>query len=109
MYIYIAGPYTNGDTILNIRRAITVADRLVDMGHTPFIPHMTYAWHMVSPHTDINFWYEYDLKWLEKCDALFRIIGDSHGADQEVLKATLLGLPVFMNFNDIVRWEQSNG
>lgn len=107
MYIYIAGPYSKGDVVLNVCEAVQVGDALLSLGHTPFIPHMTYTWHMVIPH-DIDYWYEYDMEWLKKCDAVYRIKGASVGADLEVQKALELGLPVFYNFSDLFRHFSEN-
>ena len=102
MYVYVAGPYTKVDTIINIQQAIAAGDKLRDLGFTPFIPHMTYAWHMLYPHT-IEYWYHYDLEWLEKCDALLRLPGESEGADKEVKYARLIcNIPVFFSINDLV-------
>ena len=77
-YIYIAGPYSNGDPVLNVRLAIQTAERLVARGFIPFIPHLTMFWHLLLPHY-INYWYEYDLAWLDKCDGLLRLPGKSKG------------------------------
>jgi hypothetical protein len=106
MYIYVAGPYTNGDTILNIQQAIATGDKLRELGFTPFIPHMTYAWHMLCPHT-IDYWYKYDLEWLERCNAVFRILGKSTGADEEVRYALEeLQIPVFYDFPTLISYAQ---
>lgn len=35
------------------------------------------------------------LQWLERCDAIIRLPGDSSGADAEVRRAEQLKLPVF--------------
>lgn len=107
MYIYVAGPYSKGDVVLNIREAVQVGDALRLWGHVPFIPHMTYAWHMIVPH-EVEYWYEYDLQWLEKCDALYRIAGESLGADKEVARAKELGLPIFYNFTDLYEYLSEN-
>lgn len=103
MYIYVAGPYTKGDVILNIRDAVYVGDTLRSMGHIPFIPHMTYAWHMIVPH-EVDYWYQYDLQWLERCDALYRIAGESTGADREVERARELWLPVFHSISEVQKF-----
>lgn len=105
MYIYIAGPYTKGDTVMHIRTAMEIADELISMGHVPFIPHMTFAWHMVSPRP-VEFWYEYDLKWLEKCDAVYRFDGESTGADREVQFAKELDIPVFYSLSELWNFTQ---
>lgn len=100
MFIYVAGPYTKGDVAQNVREAIYVGNNLRALGHTPFIPHLTHFWHMLIP-KEIEFWYQYDIEWLEKCDAVFRIAGESKGADEEVRLAKEMGKPVFYSFLDI--------
>ena len=49
MIVYISGPYTGGDTVLNVRHAILMGDRVMDLGHTPIVPHLTLLAHMVAP------------------------------------------------------------
>lgn len=100
MFIYVAGPYTKGDVAENVRNAITVGNNLRALGHVPFVPHLTHFWHFLIPH-DIDYWYQYDLQWLEKCDALFRFPGESKGADNEEAVARGLGLPVYTSYLEI--------
>lgn len=101
MKIYVAGPYSKGDVARNVREAIYIGNNLRALGHTPFIPHLTHFWHMLIPHDDISFWYGYDMEWLEMCDAVYRIPGESTGADMEVARAKELGMPVFTSFLEI--------
>lgn len=49
MRIYIAAPYTNGDVAQNVRKVMEVANKLMDMGHFPFIPHLTHFQHLYFP------------------------------------------------------------
>lgn len=56
---------------------------------------------MLIPH-EIDFWYQYDFEWLEKCDAVYRLPGESVGADKEVERAKELGKPVFHSFKEVV-------
>ena len=100
-YVYVAGPYTSPDPIINTRETILVADRLQGLGFIPFVPHLTLLWHMVSPH-NIDFWYEYDNAWLEKCDALLRLPGKSLGADNEVNLAYHIGLSVYFTIDELI-------
>jgi hypothetical protein len=86
MRVYVAGPYSKGDVVLNVRNAIAAADTLLAAGHTPFIPHLTHLWHLVSPKT-YEEWLAIDLDWLKCCDALVRLPGESSGADREVVYA----------------------
>lgn len=82
MYVYIAGPYSSPDPVVNTRQAIKVGEELVKLGHIPYVPHLTLFWHFLEPHS-IDFWYSYDLDWLKKCDVLLRLPGVSYGADRE--------------------------
>lgn len=100
MKIYVAGPYTRGDVDENVRNAITVGDKLRALGHTPFIPHLSHFWHLIIPH-DYQYWMDYDIEWLMECDAVFRIEGDSKGADIEVHIAELYDMPIYRSYEDI--------
>lgn len=98
--IYIAGPYTKGDVAQNVRNAIIIADRLAQVGYVPFIPHLSHFWHLLCPH-DWEFWLDQDLDWLEVCDCLLRLPGESVGADREVERAFELGIPVYLEIHDL--------
>jgi len=93
--VYVAGPYTHPDPVINVHRACLVADRLDAHGCAVFVPHLSITWHLVSPQPDVNVWYRRDLDVLEHCDAVVRIAGESVGADAETDRAYVLGLPVF--------------
>ena len=103
-YVYIAGPYTRGDCVQNVRRAILVADRLATQGFVPFIPHLSHFWHFLCPH-EIQFWYDLDLAWLRKCDCLLRLSGDSMGANLEVTVAREHGIPVYWTVPELLEGE----
>ena len=49
MYVYISGPYSGGDPALNVRAAVEAADAVLSAGHTPYCPHLSHLWHLVSP------------------------------------------------------------
>jgi hypothetical protein len=100
MKIYIAGPYTKGDVVQNVRMAILDGDYVARLGHVPFIPHLSHFWHMLVPH-EYQFWLDQDMQWLQECDALLRLPGESAGADLEVEWAIAHGLPVFCSVFDI--------
>jgi hypothetical protein len=93
--VYIAGPYTKGDVVLNIRKAVEAADRVLVLGHYPFVPHLTHLWHTISP-KPYDEWLDIDLAWLAVCDCLIRLPGESKGADGEVVEAERIGIPVYM-------------
>lgn len=89
--VYVAGPYTVPDPVVNVRRACVVADALVATGAAVFVPHLSMLWHLVSP-AEVDEWYQRDLDVLNHCHALVRFYGQSDGADREWVRAGQLGL-----------------
>lgn len=94
MRVYISGPYTQGDTLLNIRDAILAAEEVRAAGHAPFVPHLTAFWHMLTPRPYED-WMQMDLEWVLGSEAVIRLPGESLGADREVAQAQLKGIPVY--------------
>lgn len=101
MHIYIAGPYSIGNVRDNIRNAVRAADLVIEAGHVPFLPHLSHFWDLISP-KDYEEWISYDLRWLEKCEALIRLPGESRGADREVQRANELGLMVWYAMDEFL-------
>ena len=101
--IYIAGPYSRPDPVVNVRAAIVVADELCAAGFVPFVPHLSHLWHLIAP-KEYQTWLAYDLHWLSVCDAVIRLPGESPGADRECESARILGLPVFGTVAEVVEW-----
>jgi hypothetical protein len=93
MRIYVAGPYTKTDPCENTHRAIKAANCLMDLGHRPFVPHLTHFWHTMFPRPYQD-WLELDNAFLPFCEAVVRLPGESSGADAEVRLAQSLGIPV---------------
>lgn len=101
--VYIAGPFSKGNMLLNIRNAVVFGSDLLAAGIVPLIPHLTGLWEIVSPLT-YREWLEYDKEWLLLCDAVFRLPGESPGADEEVSLAEYAGLPVFYTKEALMDW-----
>ncbi|WP_248602864.1 DUF4406 domain-containing protein [Algoriphagus marincola] len=114
MLILIAGPYrsgTNDDPELiqkNMDNLEAVALPIFEKGHIPMIgewvalPLLRLAgsekigdahWERIQ--------YPVAHRLIEKCDAVFRIPGESKGADQDVAIAQSKGIPVYIDLNDI--------
>jgi len=100
--VYVAGPYTHGDHIVNVRVAIEAADRLFVRGFIPFVPHLMHFWHYISPHS-YDQWMVLDKEWLPQCTVVLRLPGKSPGADAETKLAKKLNMPVFTSVEDIFR------
>lgn len=98
--VYVAGPYTKPDPVLNTRIAISAGERLLRMGYVPFIPHLTLLWHMQHPH-EYQDWLDYDNEWVKLCDAVLRLPGESFGADGEEQLAQGLDIPVYYSIEEL--------
>lgn len=101
--IYIAGPYTHPDPVLNTNLAIKAGLRVWDEGYgVPIIPHLSMLAHIVDPRP-LEYWYRFDLALLARCDALWRLEGESVGADNEVEFALAHNIPVITKLEDLVQ------
>lgn len=58
---------------------------------------------MIFPH-DYEYWMSYDASIIEHCDGLFRMKGESLGADREVRQAESLGIPIFDDVDFVKEW-----
>ena len=101
--VYVAGPYSGGEPEMNVRVAVLAGDELLNAGLVPFVPHLCHFWHYLCPRT-YEEWMAYDLAWLEVCDCLLRLPGESSGADAEVAEMERLGKPVFHLIADVLEW-----
>ncbi|MEK0326138.1 MAG: DUF4406 domain-containing protein [Nitrosopumilus sp.] len=92
-YVYVAGPITKGNTLLNIRNGMMMGLELIRRGFVPFVPHNDFIQYILDPHTlEYDTILEQDMAWVERCDALLRLPGESPGADREVAHAEKHGL-----------------
>jgi len=98
--VYVSGPYTKGDQVINVRNAIQATDLLFGNGYFPYCPHLTHFWHMLTPRPWQD-WMNLDLEWVKTCHCLLRLPGESTGADMEVAKAVELGIPVYHSFEEL--------
>jgi hypothetical protein len=114
MMILIAGPYrggTNDDSILikkNLEKLESVALPIFRKGHIPMIgewvalPLMNLAG---SKEIGDSVWDEIQYpiahRLLEKCEAVFRIEGESKGADNDVRIAKEQGLKIYYSLDEI--------
>lgn len=104
--VYIASPYTKGDVEQNVKAQIDCAQRLYEAGVLPFAPLLFHFHHQIHPRT-YEAWMETDLAWLEACDFLIRLEGESEGADREVKRAQELGMPIFHTIEGLLRFVET--
>jgi hypothetical protein len=102
--IYVAGPYTEGDTMYNVRKAVNVGCDLRTDGWAVIVPHRNLIDEILGWAEPHAVWLAEDLEIISRCDAVFRIDGASPGADAEVAEAKRLGLPVFGDLTHALVW-----
>ena len=99
--VYIASPYTLGDVAVNVKFQMDIANELMDLGYTPFVPLYSHFQHMAHPRPYKD-WINIDLVWVLACDCLLRLGGESSGADGEVLVAKKHNIPVFYSIDELI-------
>lgn len=101
--VYISGPITLGDRTHNFAQACQLQKQLMKMGAACLNPMLS----MLHPDAwtiDHDDWVDSDLPWVAVADAVFRIPGESTGAERECEFAQERGIPVFVTFHDFAVW-----
>lgn len=98
--VYIASPYTLGDVAVNVKAQLDCVDELMNLGFAPFAPLYSHFQHMAHPRPYQD-WIKIDLVWVEACDCVLRLPGESSGADGEVKLAKQMNKPVFYSIEQI--------
>ena len=107
--VYVAGPYSTNPRA-GVHQATVVGENLFLAGFYPFIPHLYHFWNNLFPH-EYEEWMKMCFAWLEKCDYVLRIPGESEGADREVTLAEEKEIPVFHDMRDLLQyttWKKEN-
>lgn len=119
--VYIAGPISKGNLAENVRQASIAFKELAEAGLAPWCPQWSVFSHpgKLTPlcsggvwadgsasgngmaHAD---WLAVDLAWVSQADAVYRLPGESTGADREVEEAKRLGIPVFYYLPALLEW-----
>lgn len=90
--VFIAAPYSS-DPCVNTNKVMNIANNLMNLGYMPYICHLTHFQHTFHPRPKKD-WLELDREFLKVCDVVWRLKGESKGADEEVKLAKELGIPV---------------
>jgi hypothetical protein len=91
--VYIAGPISKGPWDRNIGTAIDMSNELLDRGFAVYLPHLNFFQALSRPR-EYDFWLKHDFAWIKTCDVLFRLPGESKGADMECAEALRHDIPV---------------
>lgn len=99
MRVYIAGPISS-DPEKNLEIALDVTNQVIDKGHNPYMPNYNYYLEQKKSR-DYELWMKLDDEWLRQCDAIYRIPGESPGADREMKVAKEIGLLIISQLDDL--------
>lgn len=102
--VYIASPYTKGDPIKNVNRQMIMANALMELGYCPIVPLLGHFQNELYPRKYED-WLKIDLEKVNRCDVVFRLSGESNGADREVAHAKELGIPVVYDLTELTNSE----
>lgn len=103
--IYVSGPYTKGDPCENTHNAIVAANKLMDAGFIPFVPHLSHFWHTMSPRPYAD-WMKIDMAFLPTCKAFLRLPGESKGADLEEAEAKRQAMNIYYSIEELIANEK---
>lgn len=96
--LYVAGPYSIGNTQENIRRAETVSVNLIRQGFHVLTPHKNTAGYEKYEDGNITYetWIKMDLDLLSRCDAVYVMVNseESQGVRKEIEFAQAAGMTV---------------
>lgn len=90
--VYVAGPISS-NVFEGVGRGVAAGRRMFLDGLAPFVPHFDAFWWL--PEGNWQAYLEYDLEYVSVMDAVYRLWGDSKGADKECAIAAEHGIPVF--------------
>ena len=99
--IYIAGPYSVGDVGENMHSHLEAAHQVIAFGHVPIVPVLSHYLHIHNPQP-YEKWMELDLAMLDRCDGLWRLAGESPGADREVAHARIKGIDWSLSLSALI-------
>ncbi len=108
MWVMVAGPYSAGgaDQVqrqANLRALNKAALAVFERGHVPVIG-VNNALPLIEEAGEARFdelMMPISLAMAERCDAVLRVGGASHGADREVARFQEAGKPVFHSLDDL--------
>jgi len=107
MKVFIASPYS-GNPEVNTIFQMEIADELLKVGLTPFIPLLVHYMDLKFPQP-YDVWLNYTKTWISSCDVLLRVGGPSSGADSEVEEAKRIGKPVFFDIESLFKYIENGG
>ena len=110
--VYVAGAISAPsieDGLKNIRKGIVAGAELLNLGYSPYIPHLDYQFNLVQDevYIDVETYYKHDLEWLKLCDCMLVLPGweNSRGVNNEIALAEQNGIPIYFSKEQLLMYE----
>ena len=112
--VYVAGAISSTSTeqsLRNIRAGILMGAELLNLGYSPYVPHLDYQFNLVQDdiHIDVETYYKHDLEWLGLCDCMLVLPGweNSKGVNAEIDYAHRLNIPTYFSKEQLIASEST--
>jgi hypothetical protein len=92
--VYVSGPITKGNRTTNFYQGCQAQKLLMESGEYAVMNPMLTIMHPDEPNISWDCWLATDLAFIEVCDELIRLPGESRGGDRETAYAREIGIPV---------------
>lgn len=99
--VFIASPYTRGEIDKNMQNQKDISNKLIDLGFCPLPIALCYHQLAIDLPREYNVWIELTANWIQKCDCILRLPGESLGADNELEIAKELNMPIFYEIEEL--------
>lgn len=93
--VYLSGPITKGNKTTNFCQAMRAQKLLMDSGKYAVLNPMLTMMHPDECNISWEAWLATDLAFIEVCDIVIRLPGESAGGDKETRFAKSIDVPVF--------------
>lgn len=107
MRVFLAGPVDSGDICDNVNEACRIANYLMTEQFSVYIPQLCVLMQMIS-RQHYETWMRNGQAWLAVSNAVYRMPGESKGADRDVALAAQLGIPIFYTTEELITWARGS-
>jgi len=104
--VYIASPYTIGNTCENVSKHLHVADTLIGHGFCVIAPLLFHYIDIIHPRPK-DVYMQIDFELIKRCDVLIRLEGESAGADEEIQCARAHDIHVVYSVQELIQFRKS--
>ena len=103
--VFISSPYSIGDKRENLKRHMDSAFELMKADFIPFVP-LLYSYMDDIYEMSYSEWLIQTTSWIESCDVVLRLPGESNGCEKEEKVARNKGIPIVYSIGALKIWAE---